>query len=149
MQKGKKVLGKTYALLNKYENVKIQASTINFVNLKSINIDVKFWIDKVGGEETKKQIDKIFKDCKRTFTFESGGFYHTDKVISIANYPDDLSSKTNKAFVLLEFTIFPNIYFKDDMHLIFLLSELGDRIFNNVFKDKDNITISKKTLSDV
>lgn len=142
-------VGRKYKLTSQYHNIKVEASTVNHVNLKSINLDVRFWIEKQEGQDTEKIIRKLFKDCRRTLTFESGGFYDIEKIIAIENIPDDIKLAADRMFILFEFTIFPIIELNDLMHTTYLLNRLGDEIYYNVFKDKEFITKSKNQMTSV
>ena len=143
MKKGQKLTGKTYTLTNTYPNVSFLASTVNFKELKSIQIETRFWIEKDEAVDTKKLITNTFRECKRTL-FQKGGFYDVDKIISIADYPNDLTTKTSKVFIMFEFTIFPTIKFEDDTQIVMLLTELVDEMYKKAFEGKQNILKSKR-----
>lgn len=136
-------LGITYEIEDKYSKVKFKASAINKVTLKTINIEVRFWFNKTDGIDSEKRIKKIFKDCKKVLTFKGGGFYDIDKIISIPDYPDDLTLKTQKCFVMFEFTIFPIVYMENRNQIGYLLKQLTDTIYQEVFKDLENISKTK------
>ena len=136
-------LGETYEIPDKYRNVKFKASTVNKVTLKSINIEVRFWFNKTEGIEQEKGIKKIFKHCKKVLTFNGGGFYDIDKIISIADYPEDLTIKTEKCFVMFEFTIFPVVYLQNKIQTTYLLNQITDNIYQEVFEGLSHITKSK------
>lgn len=150
MTKGRpKGLGRVFTLTSEYPNIKIQASTVNHVIMKTINLDVRFWIEKQEGQDTEKTIRKLFKECKKTLTFQSGGFYDVEKIISIENTPDDIRLAADRMFILFEFTLFPKHHSNDYIHTSNFLNSLGDMIYINVFKDKDFITKSKNQLTNV
>jgi len=143
MKKKHSPIGKTYNLTNKYENLNFRFTTVDFRNLKSFQLEVRFWLEKSPERNTRKEIDNLFRECKRTLYLQSGGFFNIDKIISIQDVPHDLTTSSGKVFCSFEFTLFPTIKFEKDIDIVLQATSLTDRIFTNVFKDKDFITKSR------
>ena len=143
--KKRKVMGKTYKLQTSYPNVKFEATTVSHKPLKTINLETRFWFDKSENADTLLELESMFRKCKRTLFFEGGGWFDQDKLISIKDIPADLSTgTTSKVFTMFEFTIFPKIQPQSDMHISTLLTDLTDKLYNNVFFQRHEVSKSKR-----
>ena len=136
-------MGKTYVLTHTYPNIKCQFTTVDYRNLKSFQLEIRFWLEKSPERNTRKEIDRAFRECKRTLFLQSGGFYNIDRIISIQDTPEDLRTSSPKVFCLFEFTLFPTVKFENDIHIVSLATSLTDRIFTNTFEGKDFISKSR------
>jgi len=141
----RKVTGKTFKLQTSYPNVKFEATTVNYKPLKTINLETRFWFDKDEPGKTSRELEIMFRKCKRTLFFEGGGWFDPDKLISIKDIPADLTTgTTSKVFTMFEFTIFPTIQPQSDVHMSSLLTDLTDKLYNNVFSDRHEVSKSKR-----
>lgn len=136
-------LGRIYKLNSKYPNVKFEVSTINQKPLKSLTLETRFWYQKIEGQDPKKQLDTLFRNCKRTLFNNSDGFYDEDKLISIQDIPLDLTTTTKKIFSLFEFTLFISTEDKSDMNITMESNRIVDKLFKDVFVGQENIYCSK------
>lgn len=110
--------GRLYKLNSTYPNVKFEVSTVNQKPLKTITLESRFWYKKSEGKDTKKEIDTIFKNCKRTLFYNSNGFYDVDKIIHIQDVPLDMTTSTQNIFCLFEFTLFVSTEDKSELNII-------------------------------
>lgn len=144
MIKGKSAEGRTFNLLSTYDNVAFKATTIRYNPLKTLTLEVRFWYDKTDVENPKKELETMFREVKRTLFYRSGDFYDVDKLISIADWPKALTLETPKAFVMFEFTLFPTKKFESDFEISELMTLLCARIHQDTFRDRDNVSKSKR-----
>jgi len=149
MIKGNSPQGRTFKLLATYDNVAFKATTIKYNPMKTLTLEVRFWYDKTDVENPKKDLETMFREVKRTLFYRSGDFYDVDKLISIADWPKALSLETPKAFVMFEFTLFPTKKFESDLEISQEMTALCARIHQDTFRDRHNISKSKRELYNV
>lgn len=136
--------GRLYKLNSKYPNVKFEVSTVNQKPLKSLTLETRFWYEKTEGHDPKKELDTLFRNCKRTLFYNSEGFYDVDKLISIQDIPLDLTTSTKKIFSLFEFTLFISTEDKSEINITMESTRIVDKLFKDVFVGREDISCSKR-----
>lgn len=142
MRKGPGI-GRLYKLDTKYPNVKFEVTTVNQNPLKSLTLETRFWYEKTDELDSRSELNKLFRKCKRTLFNESNNFYDVDKIIHIQDIPNDLSQKTSKVFCLFEFTLFVNKKDLTEMEVTLESNRITKCLYEDVFKGQDSITCSK------
>lgn len=134
--------GRRFKLQNNYSNVKFGVSTTSTNPIKAIQIETKFWMDKT--DDSRKEIKKMFRDCRQTISSNGGDYFNTEKIIAVADYPAELRYSGDKIFVLYEFTLFLTKPFVDELETSMLLTNLTDKVYHKVFSQRQDLTLSRK-----
>lgn len=143
MIKGKTIQGANFTINHQYKNVKFGASCVKKNPLKTINLEVRFWMERSKDKNIEAEINNMFRQTKRIVHFEGGGWYDTDKTIAIKDVPDKLDTNTPKVFCLFDITLFPTIKFENMLHTSMELTALTDKIFDGVFSTRNDVLKSK------
>ena len=137
-------VGRIYKLASQYPNVKFEVSTVNTKPLKALTLETRFWYEKSTERNTKTELNNLFRNCKKTLWFKSEGIYDIDKIISVNDTPFDLEAKSEKVFILYEFTLFPTRKFTNDIEISMEMGKIVDNLYQDVFEGKDYLTKSKR-----
>lgn len=136
--------GRLYKLNRTYPNVKFEVSTVNCKPLKSLTLETRFWYEKTDEIDTKTELDKLFRNCKRTLFNHSNEFYDVDKIIYIKDIPFDLTQKTSKVFCFFEFTLFLKTEDRSELNISAESTRITNKLFEEVFEGHQGITKSKR-----
>jgi hypothetical protein len=136
--------GKIFKLGNSFPNVKFEVSTVQKNPMKTLNLEVRFWLEKYKEQDTEHQINNLFRKCKHQLYFNGGDWYDKDKTISIKDVPRDLSLKSSKTFCMFEFTLFNQVEFLNDLHITQELIKITNNLYTSAFEGREDITKSKR-----
>lgn len=136
--------GRLYKLNRTYPNVKFEVSTVNQKPLKTLTLETRFWFEKTNEDETKTQLEKLFRNSKRSLFNNSNGFYDVDKIIHIKDIPNDLTNKTTKVFCLFEHTLFLNSKDLTEIDVSTETTRITNKLFEDVFEGRQDISRSKR-----
>lgn len=133
--------GCSFAVRNDFNEVKFKLSTVSLKPLKTVNLDIEFWVDSEWVIGTKN-IDRHFREVKTTIREMGTIPFFKEHFISINQTPERMCY--SKGFVRYEFTLFTDISLLEPMiEVPVLFYDLVDDIYYKHFCEKEQFSKKK------
>lgn len=128
----------SYGIKNNYPNVRFKCDTVDIIELKSITLNVCFWLTAIT-DDFNTEVKILFQGCKRVLSKYCDGVLFHNHVIAVNCLPGTIRN-TSRFYVCFEFTLYPIRKFEDKpLSMTMVLDGICSSLYHQIFEGLTNI----------